>query len=336
MRMAPSCTPFNSLCQGTCRFFGDLAAAFLSGLNPATPSSDELSPEEIERIRQSLLRIRRDIQSLPADFLDQLVALFQSAFGGPEGLRDTVFAWANLVDTLIHEAERHYGAHSGQGAIKKRRVKGALLYLVRRSEIKIAHIPGFVAPILWSVLLDFVIETFVRFYNRNRLWSVVPQSAPMRVRVFARVERAAGVFEWLARAVTNLTWRFLFLITPVSSRMKQSVDDFVRADPDPFRSALVLLSWTAEHASEIATLGDLISVALVETQQFLEANDQQRVVFARTLILAFLESEVGLPEEGGLAYRLLVAAIDAGIELFTMLSAKHARTTRAPIPVPAA
>jgi hypothetical protein len=309
--------------RGLCRCVTEIGDVFFSSLNPTAPRLDELSESERERIRQSLWRLRRDLEDLPTNFIDDVSSLLDDAFGGPDALVRAVRAWADLVDTLVLEAERELGGQTGRGPSKKRQVKGALLYLVRHSDADIPRVPAFVEPIVWDLLLDSVIDAIVQLANRHSLWGDVPPSPSFRARMNANVQRVGSLLELPVRGLSKLAWALVFLCSPVSPRLKASVHNFLQENPQPVRTVIVLGTWVTRHTGSIVSLTDLVSVVVLEAQFVVHANQNRRRAYARELLLAFLDAEIGLPDRNTLWFRLLVSLIDFGIEIVEMLFEKH-------------
>jgi hypothetical protein len=293
------------------------------------PPTDELSPQDRERIRQSLWRVRRDLADLATpQLLDDISRLLRDAFGGPQGFMNTVRTWAVLVDDLVSQAERDYGGEAGRGPYKSRNVKGALLYLVRRSDINAPSIPPFLAPFVWNFVLDAAITFLAQFSNRNSLWGDVPLKPRFRQRVQAQVQRVGSATEVIAGWLTNVSWSVVFFFSPVSPGLKKRVDEFLAADPQPMRTFLLLATWVAQHTAVIVSLSDLLSTAIAEAQFVVHADDERRKAYARELVLDFIEQETGLPEPDSLGYHLIESLVDAGIEIIATLFEKHNMTPK--------
>ena len=264
---------FGQLSDRFCQGVREVEDALLSALFPAGPSQGGLSEEDIQRIRESLWRIRRDLDQLEVThFVDDVSSLLDDAFGGPEAFVRTVRAWADLVDTLVTEAEKDYGSAAGRGLYKKRHVKAALLYLVRRSGMQIPDIPAFVGPFAWDALLDPVVDLLAQFSNRHKLWKGVPPAPTFRARINAGAQRAGGWLESIVRWLTDRSWSVVFYFSPVSPRLQAAVDGFLLADPQPVRTVLVLARWTVQHTGTLVVLSDLFSTALIEAH-FVEHAD---------------------------------------------------------------
>jgi hypothetical protein len=288
------------------------------------PPADELSPQERERIRQTLWRLRRDLDDLAVPhLLEDISRLLRDAFGGPQGFADTVRAWTLLIDDLVMEAEREYGRESGRGFYKKRHVKAALLYLIRRSDIRIPNVPAFVAPVVWSVLVDAAIDFLAQFANRHDLWGDMPLKPGLRQRANAQMQRVGSVLETGALWLTNLAWSLVFLWSPVSPALKKRVDDFLVVDPQPVRTFLLVGAFIVQHGSAIVTLSDLLSIAVAESELVLHADPRRRKAYARELVLDFIEQETGLPDRDSLGFRLIGSLVDLGIEVIVTLFSKH-------------
>src|SRR5205807_583991 len=108
-----------------------------------------------------------------------------------------------------------------------------------------------------------------------------------------------------ASLLTRIAWWFVLRSSPVSPNLKSAVDRFVEINPDPLRSVVVLARWTALHTKEIIALSDLFSAAFIEAEFVVAEDPQRRLVYAREVVLAFIEESGGLPARGSLAYALI-------------------------------
>src|SRR4029077_18789451 len=151
----------------------------------------------------------------------------------------------------------------------------------------------------------------------------MPLKPSFRGRVNAGLQRAGGFIELLAQWLTKLAWSLVLWNSPVSPRLKAAVDNFLREDPQPVRTVLIVVSWVARHGTSIVALADLLSRAVVEARFVLNAHERARKAYARELILDFLDQEIGLPDRNGLGFRLLTVLIDEGIDILIMLFEKH-------------
>lgn len=314
--------------EGMSRCFGRGLSGFdaiiSSSLAPANRRREESSEEEFERIRQGLWRLRRDLDQLAdASFFQDTVKLLKDAFGGADGFVSTVRAWANLIDKLVMEVESDFGSQPGRGPYKKRHVKGAILYLVKRTDLDIPRVPSFIEPIVWDVALDPMIDIIARVSNRNQLWEDVPATPSLRARVNAAAQRVGSIGELLVRWLTKISWSLVFLFSPVSPRLKTAVDEFLRENPEPFRSVLIIASWVVRNTGNLVIVSDLFSIVVVEAQFVEEADEKRRKIYARNLVLAFLDDEFGIPDRGTLGFHLLVTIVDVGVEVVAMLFDKH-------------
>ena len=294
-------------------------------LDDITTDDDDNLDANQERIRESLLRIRRDLDQINvAELIDDMAQLFDEAFGGPQGFVHTMSAWADLVDTLVLATEREFGSEAGRGAYKKRTVKGALLYMVSRSpDVDIPRVPAFLEPLVWDVAFDALIDIVARVINENDLWEDVKLKPSLRARFSLEANRAGSFLEGLVRWLSKLAWKIVFAASPVPPSVKKAVDDYLVVNPQPVRTVVIVGAWITSHAQTLATLSDLISVMVVEAQVVINATEEEKKAYARDLVLAFIDEEVGLPRRGTLRYRLLVSVVEVGVEVVGMLFAKH-------------
>jgi len=307
-----------------CRGLSDLDKAICAAIRPGNPLKDKLTEAERERIRQSLWRLRRDLEELSIpNLIDDISALFNNLFGGPDGFVQAIRGWADLVDTLVAEAECDYGAQPGRGSKKKRHVKGALLYLARRSQVDIPRVPAFIEPLVWEAILDPVIDVIAQLRNRHGSWGDVPRSPTFKARLNSGAQTVGGGVDSVAEWLTRIAWSLAFLLSPVSPRLKAAVDKFLRVNPKPVETALALASWLVSHTAQLVTLSDLLAVAVNEARFVIHQDEAGRKVYARELMLAFLADEMDLRDTNSLTFQLLSAIIDVGIDVVSMLLDKH-------------
>ncbi len=304
----------------------------LPAMVPAWPvwngaGGNELSEEERERIRQSLWRVRRDLEQLSRDeFLHDVKGLVEELTA--HELRRTLRSWVDLIETLAQQAEVYHGSASGRGHHKHRHLKSALLYLLWRSDLKLPRVPRFLDPMIFDLLVDFAISSVVRLINRGDLWCEAPEQPALRARLLRPPATVlGGLVQAASRLLSRIVWAAVLWLNPVSPPMKTVIDEFFRVNPDAvrgsLRASLTLVEFTVNHLRELAVVFDLVATAVLEATHLLETDPSHRRLYARELVLATVEDLVGLPSRGSLGYQLLVAGIDLGVDAATFLFRKR-------------
>jgi hypothetical protein len=311
--------------QCLCQSLSDLADAIFTPLvEAADPNPVTLSPEERERIAQSLWSLRRDLEDLASPgFIEDFHNLLDQAFGSPEAFVEAVKSWADLVDTLVWAAERDYGSEAGRGWYKRRNVKGGLLYLVHKGGIGIPDVPSFLMPVVWNVVLDPAVDIVVQISNRHSLWRGLPEKPSPRARVRIGAQRLGSWFDTLALWLAGIEWRLILLFSPASPSLRAAVDEFLKVNPDPVRTVMLCSAWAVRNSGNLVAAADLVSVAVREADFVLHQDAARRKAYAREFLLAFLDQEFGLPQPDSLAYHLIQTAIDLGIEVVITVFEKH-------------
>lgn len=293
-----------------------------------TPAEEALTRTERERIRLSFWRLRRAFQELSdADFGSDLRELLDDILGGAEGLGATFSAWMELVEELVQEAERRHGSQSGKGAVKARQVKADFLYLSSRLELQVPKLPAWALPLVLDGIADVMIAMVVRLLNRHEMWTEPRRKAPVLRRLWrSLVAFVVWLLEPLARALTRITWSWVLHLHPVSGESKAIIDRFVADRPQevllPFQRLGDLLAWIVGNARELATVVDIVSVAVLETEHFLDAPGEVKRIYARELILELIDDLVGLPRSP-LVLELIERSVELGIDVVVRLFDKR-------------
>ncbi len=310
-----------------CRTIASFGEALLAPPLAESPT-DVLTEAERERIRQSLWLIRRSIGELGESFLDDLARLLNEGFGGPNRFVQIVKAWANLIDDLVLAAEYDYGSQHGRGYSKRRHVKGAILYLVHKAKITIPEVPQVLEPFCWNIVLDPVVNVLHSLSERYNRWGDVPQKPTFRARMSSGMHRVGGLLDTILNWLTNLGWRLVLAWSPVSPRLKKTVNAFLGAEPDPSRTVLVFASWVVNNTKNIVVLAHLFSTVVVEAQFFVRSDEARQKAYAREFLLTFIEFEVGLPPRDSLRFLLLSAGIDLAVDVVFALFEKRPPNSR--------
>lgn len=303
--------------------------AFLGGLTGVRPGSVELSEEERSRIRMSLWRIRRDLETLAATgFFDDLGDMLRDQ---REGGGDALRAWFDLIEEVAQAVEQFHGRRSGRGALKKREVKGTLLYFLFKSRVDLPRIPGFIEPFVLEMAVDLAIDATVEVLNWNELWTDAPPQRPLGATVRATVvNRPFALIYWMARLLTVAAWRVIFWLHPAPPRARLVVDRFLERDQTLARRLRLFVEFAVRHARDLIPLTDIVSSAVIEAEHFLVSDGPRKKAYAREVVLAFLEDSAGLPDRDSPRFQVVQWLVDAGIEIVVQLLNKRKWKAGAP------
>src|SRR6185369_14193432 len=81
-----------------------------------------------------------------------------------------IVVWIDLVEVLIQNAERRYGATPGMGPMKAAEVKEVVRYFMRNRRLNIPDIPQFLQPVIIDLAVDWSVDVLVLIANRYGLW----------------------------------------------------------------------------------------------------------------------------------------------------------------------
>ena len=280
-------------------------------------------------------------------FTDELIRLIEKVAPPSTQVRAALIAWVTLVEVLVQEAEREYGSAAGRGSQKAEQVKAALIHLmIDRSNLKIPDIPDFLVPIIAEIGVNWTIDSVVLILNHNSLWEPAPVLPSARLSVFARVVRnllrfgrwlivlapVARLGGWLAQ----LTRRLVLMAYPLSPEVRAAVTRIETTQGTTIEDAIVrgvaLLQWIGEHHEQVVALIQVVSFAVQEAEFIGQLSGSEKKVYARELILAFLENIGLIGQRTGLLYQLvdsvLDPAIDAVVAIFNTRADSFGKRTR--------
>jgi hypothetical protein len=304
---------------------------WMAMLRPRPRQDDELTRQELERLQHSVWRLRRAFHALSEHrFAEQLLVLIHDLFGDSEGLIRWLLAWSELIEVLVEGAEVRYGTRPGRGKRKAQQVKGDLLYVAKRLRLEVQGVPPALLPVVLDVIIDPLVAMIVELLNRHQLWS----PAPRRVGLGRRMAGAVGgAVPALIRAVgirlAQVSWWFVLALNPPDRKTREAIDLLVARYPreltDPTRKLALIAAFIGTHGKDVAAVIEIVSVAVVNAEEYLEADGPRKKVYARELVLAFLADIVDLPPRGSASFQVLSWFVDFGIELVVRLLNKKER-----------
>lgn len=294
-----------------------LVTLLLPGRRGRAPAADELTPEQIERIHVTVWRLQNAIEELTQarGVVDLRAALTSLSFLARE-FADQIIGWIDVIDTLIDEAERQYGTQAGRGAYKVYQLKGALLYMARREGFALPIVPGFVQPFVFDHFATIIADFIVAHLNDNALWNfdALPRRpSGWRARVSGPLSYRLGkLFEFLAKFLVGVAWRIVLSSFHLSPRMRAAVDRLRPNVSDTMKALASLEQFVVKNPNYVRAAARVLSIAVQQAETFAHLSGPQKQVYARELILAFLEQN-GLVDPSGLWREIVAAWIDLAI-----------------------
>ncbi len=296
---------------------------WLAGARPLEEGGGARSAAQRQELQRAVLRL-----------LKAYAAVQQAA--GPEGLAQDIsdlmprvqnlarilLQWAQLVEGLVQEAERQFGAQRGYGAYKKEQVKAALLHLVARPELRLPRIPEIVQPFLLEGVVDWTVDWIVTLLNKHESILWVGAQTPARVPLVARWWN--DLVERLRRWIRRVLWDIVLSHHALAPAMRPGVDALARALEDEgaglVRESVFLAEWIWKHHDEAMAMVDVLDEAVLIAEGLLEKTGPERKAFVHDLVMAFLQ-ETGFtgddsPVLNGIIGFFLDASIDVVVELF--------------------
>jgi hypothetical protein len=305
------------------------ALANLVGEGVGEHETDELTPEQIERIRLSLWQLQAAFNTLshPIDRGKLHDALADVSFLA-QRFRDEIIVWISFMDELVDKAERLYGSDPGRGQYKQQQVKAALLYVARREGLQLPLVPGVFQPIVFSYAADVLIAFVVSQVNINGLWDrdIPRRPARMTLRLTAPVASAATRgLDTGGRFLLGIAWRIIAWLNRLSPELRASVEA-MRLDVRGTLNALGgIARFAAEHPDIVRALAQIFSIATQQAEAFVEMTGPQKQAYVRELILAFLD-QLGIDLDGlwGTFVKAFIdVMIDATVSLFNRRGLFH-------------
>lgn len=301
----------------------------------------------VEQARRSAWILRRFYEEATRDnFAEEALREFRLLI--PSGVQAARFfvVWIDLVETLCQEAERVYGTKSGQGPYKATQVKAAMIHLLLDKEnFDIPKVPNFLEPIIVEAFVNIFIDIVVKLLNRDKIWMPAPPGpVPSRNLIAGMITGLMRFGKWvmkLAPMVRFGAWiRKVSLwailkgnpLTPAVKRQVERIENLEGPSiTEVLRRIEHLIKWMIDHRSNIVALIELVSVAAQEAESFIELSGSDKKIYARELILAFLEDYDIIRTQ--LAYIItewvLDWAIDSVVRIFNKRGAFQQRTAAA-------
>lgn len=295
-----------------------------------TTSTKTLSEAELVQIRLSVWRLHKAIGYLAAEDLPgEFAELFRAVAGSPDELFKQILAWTDIIHTLMQQAEHCYGSGSGRGRLKARRVKAAVLQFARRTHFDIPKVPAMFEPLILSLTVDLVLKILVRVQNKRGavMWGAVPEHPSFLRRFGAWLgDHLTGLLERAGEIAGALVWKLALSLNPLSPGLQKIVDELVNEQPDlltkPMAQAKALSDWLFAHTAEIGGLVEAFAIAVEMAEDLVETGERKKL-YARELVIAFLELSFIPRNRSAFLDTLLRFVIDTAIETLVHIFRKQ-------------
>lgn len=280
--------------------------------------------------RAFVWQLRRAFESVAGYGLtDELIRLIERT--APQGtqIKQALVGWVALVEVLVQEAEREYGSAPGRGPRKTEQVKAALIHLMLdRPNLNIPEIPDFLLPIIAEIGVNWTIDSVVLILNHNNLWEPGPVQPSVRLGIFARLVHDFFQFwrwfsalplvhrieDWWAQLTRRVVLRAYPLSPEVRAAVKRVETAQVATLEDVIARSIAVVRWIGERHNEVVALVQVVAFAVQEAEFIGQLSGPEKKVYARDLILAFLEYLGIIDQRAGLAYEFVSSFLDWGID----------------------
>jgi hypothetical protein len=316
-----------------------LVRAYLAilGYPPARRAAAPRSQRE--HVRITIWKVRRLLREAAGAGVHEDVfrALNMLAAHGP-AIQRAVIVWVDLIEVLVQDVERRYGAVPGQGTLKREEVKAVMRYLLRSERIDVPCVPEFLEPLVIDMLVDWSIDAVVLVSNRHGLWGEVAQRPTPGRRLLTALAVQGRKFVrpllrflgWLANVIHDMG-RARVSISP---DLKAALDAVEREgllfnNGDSFLFLSNTLAWLGQHRKSIIASTELVFTAVQEAEKFISQSGAQKKAYARDLIFVVL-TELGFVPRTGLLSAIIDSLISSGIEAAVHLFHKRNVFTHRP------
>ena len=275
-----------------------------------------------EELRSTIWEVRRLMHTAMAEGLDKdLATALNFLVRHDEAIQRAIVVWIDLVEILIQNAERRYGATPGMGPMKAAEVKEVVRYFMRNRRLNIPDVPQFLQPVIIDLVVDWSVDVLVLMANRYGLW-VEKGSLTRSQTIFARFRL------WLRKRI-----RLLILFIPwlferirralqrpvvIPPEVKAAIDAVERegliiSEGQLFHGVADLLMWVSSRRRTLMVLVEVVSAAVHEAEGYLSLSGPEKKAYARDLVLAVLD-ELGFAQRTGLLFAIIDSTINSAIE----------------------
>jgi hypothetical protein len=279
-------------------------------------------PTRREELRSNISEIRRLLNTAIEEGLDtELAGVLNFLARHSEQIQRAVVVWIDLIDVLIQNAEKRYGATRGLGQLKAAEVKEVVRHLMRDRKFDIPNVPRFLEPVIIDLLVDWTVDVVVLMANRYGLWVERGTQTTSRsffailwLRLRRRVRLLFLYFLWLYGRARQALQRPMIIRPEVKAAIEAvEREGLIVNQGQLFRGVADLLMWVSARRRALMVLVELVSAAVQEAESYLTLSGPQKKDYARDLVLAVLD-ELGFKQRTGLLFAIIDSTIHSSIE----------------------
>jgi len=297
-----------------------LLSPFLSGRSNRV---EELRGDIVE-LRQ-LLRIAKD-EGLDKDLAAALNFLAEHS----KQIQRAFVVWIDLIEVLVQDAERRYGATRGMGDLKAAHVKGAVQYLLRNKSLDIPDVPKFLGPVVMDVVIDWSVDVAVLLANRHGLWVERDSTAKqhsllttIKLQLRRTARSVLGLIFWVYVRIRQAMQREVI----ISPEIRAAIDAVRREGlivhhRELFKGVAELLVWISAKRKTLMVLVEVTSAAVQQAEVYVSLTGAQKKAYAYDLVLAVLH-ELGFEQGTGLLFSIIDSTVQSSIEMSVNLFNKR-------------
>lgn len=275
-----------------------------------------------EELRADIVEIRQLLRIASAEGMDKdLASTIDFLARHDKEIQRAFVVWIDLIEVLIQNAERRYGATPGMGEMKAAEVKGVVRYLMRNRTFDIPDVPKFLEPIIIDLVVDWSVDVTVLLANRYGMWvekgsATTPRSivTMIQLQLHRGVRVFFGFFLWLYGIIRRVFERQVI----ISADMKAAIDAVEREglivnQGQLFKGAADLLVWVGARRKTLMVLVEVVSAAVHQAEVYVSLSGPEKKAYARDLVLAVLD-ELGFEQRAGLLFAIIDSTISSSIE----------------------
>ena len=289
-----------------------------------------------EELRSTIWEVRRLLRTAKAEGLDKdLATTLDFLAKHAEAIQRAVVVWIDLIEVLVQNAERRYGASPGMGQLKAAEVKEVVRYLMRERRFNIPDVPRSLQPVIIDLLVDWSVDVIVLMANQYGLWDekgYVKVSRSLFARLGLRLRRGVRLLFvqilWLYGRMRQAFQRPIVIRPEVKAALEAvEREGLIVNQGQLFRGVADLLVWVSTRRKVLMALVDVVSAAVHEAEAYLALSGPEKKAYARDLVLAVLD-ELGFAQRTGLLFAIIDSTINSSIEASVHLFNKRGLFSR--------
>ena len=297
-------------------------------LVPSTPRRRRDSAEQ-EQIRKALGQLRSNfVTATGGGVPKELADLMGQLVSRTADLPKILVGWVDVVEALVQEVESQQG--EDPGSEKKRVVKDALVHLLVGYSERRGREPSPFEPLLFEMIADWSIDAVVRVIDKHKLWEeeghLPPPSLPTRISRWL-FHPLRGLRQRAARRIS----RWVLSRHPISPELQIRIEDVVQLNSKEaaplgsfFGAGLDLVTWVGQHRKQVVAIVQVVALTVDHTEGFFEKTGAEKKIYARNLIIVFLQEEGLVPRSTGPGVTLFGAFLDGMIDAMVHMFDKRA------------